>query len=47
VITVHATRMPPTAAPHPFAMLSLDTAVVDAAGGRLVLPPQRTPLLID
>lgn len=46
-ITVQATRAPPTATPHPFAMVSLDTAVLEAGGARLVLPPQRTPLLID
>jgi len=49
-ITVRATVTPPPpagAAPQPFVMLTLDTALLTATGGRLVMPPQRTPLLID
>ncbi|MGD8328179.1 MAG: hypothetical protein PVJ49_02005 [Acidobacteriota bacterium] len=50
VITVHATVAPPPppgAAPQPFVMLTIDTALLTSTGGRLVVPAQRTPLLID
>jgi hypothetical protein len=49
-LTVQASVTPPApagAAPRPFVMLTLDTALLTSTGGRLVVPPQRTPLLID
>lgn len=46
-LTVEATITPPGAAAQPFTMLSLETLVLTGSGARFVVPPQRTPLLID
>jgi Xaa-Pro aminopeptidase len=46
-IVVEATVTPPGANLQPFSLFALDTALVDAAGARFVVAPQRTPLLID
>lgn len=46
-ITVQAAITPPAATPRPFTLVTVDTARLTVAGARLVLPPQRTPLLID
>lgn len=49
-ITVQAAVTPPApagSAPQPFVMLTVDTVLLTSSGGRLVVPPQRTPLLID